>query len=428
MQTCAYCGRKLPLLHRVTGGKRFCSAEHARLFHDNLRAVLLGQTGVTGGPGTEPDNSAPIPAASRPDEDFSANLGLLLGKTDPEPAADPPAQDADAPLGAEDPFAALREELLRQAMNLSLDAAAEADDRVQAEHEWPPTAADATLEAAEEGDPPDILLPSAAPPVWAPPPAPCAPQPLMLHLMPARAPRRRIIVPTHRPPKEMPRMPWGSILPIQPQAVRPSLPGSSPVAFVSPSVGWSADLPPLKFPNAPGPAAEMLAEAPAGLQPPVEWRCGPLCLSGEAAQNRIRPVPVPWIPSLPTLPSLPRCQRRNPGPAVAASVRWKPAAAPLPLAVEGAVHLADWLMNGNIQPFRMHRLPLRAWRMPPALPPVSRPEARWRPLPRQPLVECLYIPRAALMPVRPSYYLGPPPAAGNLSPERTVQPPARLPV
>ncbi|GIU74684.1 MAG: hypothetical protein KatS3mg004_1771 [Bryobacteraceae bacterium] len=427
MQTCAYCGRKLPLLHRVTGGKRFCSAEHARLFHDNLRSALLDQSGVPEGEERAPQESSTTPAAPRPEEDFSANLGLLVGKSDPEPAAALPAEDAGAPLGGQDPFAALREELFRQTMNLSLDAAAEADDRAPAEDECPPSATGATFEAAAEGDPPDIFLPPAAPLVGTPPPAPCAPQPLMLHLMPARAPRRRIIVPTHRPQKEMPRMPWGSILPIQPQAVRPSLPGSGPVAFVPSSVGWSAGLPPLKFPGVPEPAPEMWAEAPAGLQPPVEWLSGPLCPSGQAAENRICPAPVPWIPSLPTLPSLPQCLRRNPGPAAAGAGRWSPAAAALPPARRATVDPAEWLMNGNIQPFRMHRLPLRAWRLPAATSALSPPAARWRPLPRQPLAECLYIPRAAVMPVRPSYYLGPPPATGNLSPERTVQPPARLP-
>ncbi|MGB9611018.1 MAG: hypothetical protein ACPL7M_08600 [Bryobacteraceae bacterium] len=84
-------------------------------------------------------------------------------------------------------------------------------------------------------------------------------------------------------------------------------------------------------------------------------------------------------------------------------------------------------MNGNIQPFRMHRLPLRIWRLPPAVSAASRPAARWRPLHRQPLAECLYIPRAAVMPVRPSYYFGPPPAAGNLSSAKSAQSPTRLP-
>jgi hypothetical protein len=66
-------------------------------------------------------------------------------------------------------------------------------------------------------------------------------------------------------------------------------------------------------------------------------------------------------------------------------------------------------MNGAIQPFRLHRLPPRpfAWRPEPS--PERKLPAKLAPVPLAAPSGVLFIPRAAMMPVRPAYLFGPAP-------------------
>lgn len=425
MHTCAYCGRRLPLLHRVVGGYRYCSKEHAQLHRKEVQERLASvfrmpqqtpgavETGPVAGPDFEPETA--------PDS--------LLLPVDFDPAAGTEASElageAPGPPGAEvqDPFKALREALLAAASAEppvepsecagSAPVAGDPDEAIPPpDRAWGGSLE--LFEAAEDNlsvaPPGSEFEPSAA--AWLlplPGPAPAASVRASCRMLPPRPPRRRIIVPTHRTPRPQRQLPCGGLLPLPP---RPALPAELP----SPGRTWEAGRAPVMLergravrigmPGAPGVAA------PAPVQPElplaIEPVSSPVALVGpgkapESLPGGRKEAPLPRL-------ALAVADRAGLAPGCARSFRPRPVSRlPEPFGRRTPAANLAALMNGAIQPFRLHRLPPRpfAWRPEPS--PERKLPAKLAPVPLAAPSGVLFIPRAAMMPVRPAYLFGPAP-------------------
>jgi hypothetical protein len=68
VSVCVYCGRRLPLLHRVLGGNRFCSKEHARQYQEELLSSALEQVRTLSEALPDHTPAQPEPVAVAPPE------------------------------------------------------------------------------------------------------------------------------------------------------------------------------------------------------------------------------------------------------------------------------------------------------------------------------------------------------------------------
>ncbi len=93
MDLCAYCGRRLPLLHRIVGSGRFCSRRHAELYQRELNQLTAdalsrlrpsAPTPLPPPPPVVPDASPGCEETSRTtEEQVPAQAPFLLGISDP---------------------------------------------------------------------------------------------------------------------------------------------------------------------------------------------------------------------------------------------------------------------------------------------------------------------------------------------------------
>lgn len=400
MHTCAYCGRTLPWLHRVVGQLRFCSREHARL-HGLREAAGAQKDGA--GEGAAPGN----PAGSGQDASPEA--------ADPESAA---ARETDGSrpagqVGIPEPADALPEELPdRAALNpdpagrLEAGAAVPAEAGViGAEEPWDRHDDVDTADEADAGDTPGLqhTLPLRGM-------VPLPGRPPDLRRVPFRPPRRRIIVPSHRPPRKRPALTQADEIPAS-ASLRPLKPparrgGPAPQPVYAALQEAMPEFPRRRRRSAPesGPSAAEKSgvltamarlTAVGGMPvpsagPPAAWQLQPLPGEGPLAAPcrspsfppRLGPVAV-LGPSVPPLePPAPERERK---PSLAG------------------------LMHGGMQPFRLPRPPQRPLRLGPGMTVRPEPLETW-PLPvRSTGSPALFVPRPTAMPLRPSYSFGPPP-------------------
>lgn len=392
MHTCAYCGRTLPWLHRVVGQLRFCSREHARLHGALTGAAEAGS--VAGRPWTIEQAEAPgsLPERALPERTVRSDSGAwdsgddFESGTRPAPPVEPGAGRGDD--GRETPCP-------RQAEN-----AASGADRPRAGCEDKGAAA----AVAEPGN-------SQVPLCWhmfpLPEAAPMAAEPACLLRMPPRAPRRRILVPSHRPQKTPRRLPLAEAIsssflcPLEPVAGQPGLhAGSLPPAF-------AAEIPALPRTDRPDwPASgRYCAEEPA-MMPPRERQTPmglrPVPPAGPSTARRLPPL---WFEAASSAPGLSRPRPAIPVPIAGLRCSVSPLSLPV-LKQDRQLSLAG-LMQSGIQPFRLHRPPQRPLRFCPGF--MIRPEPlRHWPRPVRPADSYpLFVPCPTAMPIRPSYAFGP---------------------
>ncbi len=392
MRTCAYCGRPLRWFHRVVGGFRYCSKEHAQLHQEMLGSALLGQVagqtpaaasrGEAAAPSGEDASAAPLPP-DREQDPFSL-LPLLLPALSGENVALPPL-----PAGAVSPPGACPELELPAAVDpfLSTDTAAD-------------------LEAGSAA-PPACLVPVTAGPV---PAMRLTPQnPAFLR------PRRRIIVPAHRAPLHAALRPSGPALPrawtaplggpwaaagtggfLYPGPCRPS----SPDGLEAPasSLVMSFESPGSRGPGLPPPASPSARARRSVLVPRIVWETSPLF--DEKTSPALARVQTAGLRPQVRLRALPARQQLSAG--LAPESLRPPASPPWRLLDEQAA---------VIHPFRLHRMPLRPLRVRPSRLFRGGPSAAPAPLARCAFA-ALHVPRVRAMPVRPAYRILPLPAGG----------------
>lgn len=391
------------MLHRVAGSLRFCSKEHARL-HARRSETAAGETET----GAEPP-----PAGSQPTE---AHARAGRAGTNAEPAAGE-SQDSGGLDG---------DDAVREAAPASPPAG-------QPARELPPESPAGPVAALPAEEPPATESASPEEPETAPPaeepaaPAPAGLLPLTmpaglrggdaaLRAMPHRAPRRRIIVPTHRPapalrelrragPLMKPSRPMAPVPAARQPVLRPLSPALRTGVPFSPWVKRAGEDP-----------ADTASGVPSLEPRPVERlvRIGglPLVPMDRGRESRPQPVTREGLPAAPQM-SFPR--RRSHGPALSIA----PRRSGLPqLTPGGAKPALSGLLSGGIQPFRLHRPPARTFRLPPGL--AVRPgKAAVGPLGvRSAAFDLLFVPRVTAVPLRPSYAFGPPPAGGGPSAAR----------
>lgn len=389
MHTCAYCGRRLLWLHRVVDGYRYCCREHARL-HRTAREEAARERGNAGAAGAHP-----------PLESLLKSL-LESGQQSGSAAALSENSLPEAPLYG---FA---DQLVRLATP-PVDFEPVRASTVTPVPEDPGTAFPVVRVLVIPGREPAFpaphaaLVPLALAPVAAGRRNPAAVRPLR--------PRRTVLAPAHRPaaPPACLReagavvatswlAPAGEWLRRSSEEEAPAPPASS---FQEPnsvlvfsfleggqtSAGSREAAPPLLRQRARLSCGALL-EVPAR---PLEWR-SPAPLSGALVSIPVRtgwqPPALLWQP--PPAGVVPRLQ-----------VRTGAAAVLEPLDEQAA----------PIQPFRLHRMPMKRLHLRPiglaaACPPRNLPALR-----RMLFLNALHVPRASCMPYRPDYRLLPPPAA-----------------
>jgi hypothetical protein len=398
MHTCAYCGRRLLWFHRVVGSLRFCSREHARLHGIRAAADAEAEDGngmpSAGGAfawGTDSDPAAADPDLTAPPQPDDSKRGICLEFGGP---ADEPSGDVPADLAPQAEPTGCREEA--GAGGGVIHASDERSSGREA--------------AAAPEDPYERHVPDCRGMLPLPLPIAMAAGRPGLRGMPSRPPRRRIIVPSHRPHRKPPELlqadgiPASAFLkPLRPPAVQCG-PQTAPIFPAFPAA----------MPALPGRSGRRTAEA--GLrcetEPAVAAKGqelapiggGPIPPAGQPPAPRLHPL---WQEGgvFPRALSAPGALRLGPAAALGALV------APLPLpahARDRRPSLAG-LIHAGIQPFRLHRSPNRLLQLPPGLKVLPEPLRVW-PAPGSSSVSgLLYVPRPAAMPIRPSYSFGPPP-------------------
>jgi len=238
-------------------------------------------------------------------------------------------------------------------------------------------------------------------------------------------PRRRVIVPAHRA-RPCRRLPLAGAVAMElwPQPVSPEEAARGPGGRASMArSAWrgsgSAAVVVFSFLEGPGPASgapEAFWHAPrqaGGARQPAEG-VQPLAELGEG--------PASW-------PELRRGRRAAPKPLpLAGKDRLKELAPRCGLRLLGT-GLADlWSQQAaSIQPYRLHRMPMRALRLRPLMRPRAGAQAAPPALVRLALLEALHVPRVVALPVRPTYRwmpAGAAPATG--APAEGVQAPMPL--
>ena len=393
MQTCAYCGRRLPWLHRVVGKARYCSKEHARLHMAALGESVIQALGIPGlaaetapNPGPDSGHAEALPiqfATGAGDDSQLASLepGAATGETgSPGPGgyASLPARPVPAASLPEPP-----------PLRFEIEPPAE-------EQALPPRRPDLPDRLASSA--PYRLIPAAA-----------APR-LRIRPRPLR-PKRRVVAPAHRatptvrwflaadvpwricpdPVAAAPLHPELFPVPLPPQPQQESVHAPEPVVVFSFMDGGG---PGRSAGAASSPRHARTSQPPRakGAAQPAHW-----FFSAE---------PVLRYPGL-TLKTL-RAPSRvlSPGLRSAAS-----AASRLELRLLAAPAPDLWNQQAlAVQPFRLHRMPLRPLRLRPFRNAGAGQPASLPTLGRLSLLNTLHLPKPLAMPIRPVY--GWAPAAG----------------
>lgn len=388
MRTCAYCGRRLFWLHRVVDGYRYCCREHARL-HRTTReeAARRGEDDCAAG---EPPPLESLPA-------YLDGTGQALG-------FETVLSDESV---AEAPLSRIAGRLVQlDAPPVNLEAAQGA----------------AIAPAPEDlgsGDPVIrvIVFPGLEPAFPAPHAGlvPLPLKPLEERRRPAPAirplrPRRTVLAPAHRPAAPPAGLrqsgavvaaswvtPLGELSQCLPEAeVRSPLrlsaqePGSvlvfsflegAPPGAVSRTAARPLLNQRIRL------SCGALMEIPAA---PEQWRAADLLSGAHSAldvRSRWRPPAV-------------LCRPRSTGLAPCPGIRTDAWISLEPL----DEHTAP------VQPFRMHRMPMRALHLRPVEAATAFPPRKLAALNRMLFLKALHVPRASSMPYHPAYRLLPPPA------------------
>jgi hypothetical protein len=391
MQTCAYCGRRLPWLHRVVGKARYCSKEHARLHLAAMGESVMQALGISAlgaetaadpGPGSGREEALPILLATGTGDDLqpaSLEPGAATGEAgSPGPGgyASLPARPVPAPSLPEPP-----------PLRFEIEAPGE-------EQALPPSRPDL---------PPDKL---ASPAPFLLNPAAAAPR---LRIRPrSLRPKRRVVAPAHRAkptarwflapdvpwriwPRPVAAAPLHSCLfpfPLPQQPPQDSVHAPEPVVVfsfmdgVDPGRSGGAGSPPR-------PAQPSQSPRTRGAAQPAQW-----FFSAE---------PVLRYPGL-TLKTL-----RAPSRVLSPGLRPAASAAPrleLRLLAAPAPDLWDQ-QAAAVQPFRLHRMPLRPLRLRPFQTAAAAQPGSLPTLGRLSLLNTLHLPKPAAMPIRPVYRWAP---------------------
>ncbi|MFZ5928715.1 MAG: hypothetical protein ACOYX1_14870 [Acidobacteriota bacterium] len=389
MRTCAYCGRRLLWLHRVVDGYRYCCREHARL-HAKARqeaarrleeGCAAGEQPPAGPPAVCPDDTGrPFESRTAPPQDCAveAQLGRFsdrLVRLDALPVNFEPARSGEIEAAPEEPGAG--DPVIRVIVFPGLEPA------FPAPHAGPVPLVLAPVEERQQAAP---------------------------AIRPLR-PRRTILAPAHRtaPPRAGFRQngavvaaswltPLGELFQresggeVRPPVVFPSQEPNSVLVFSflesTPSGALSQAAARRLLNRRARLSRGILMEIP---PTPVEWSSADL-LSGAHRAPGIRSR---WQP--PAVLRRPRPAGLGPRLGVRTS-------APVSLAPLDE-HAAP------VQPFRMHRMPLRTLHLRPAGAATAFPPREPAALNRLLFLKALHVPRAASMPYHPAYRLLPPPAA-----------------
>lgn len=388
MRTCAYCGRQLFWLHRVVDGYRYCCREHARL-HRTAReeAARRRENHCAAG---EPPPLESLPA-------YLDGTGHALGF----------GTVLSNESVAEAPLSRIAGRLVQlDAPPVNLEAAQGA----------------AIAPAPEDLDPGDpvirvIVFPGLEPAFPAPHAGlvPLALTPLEDRRRPAPAirplrPRRTVLAPAHRPaapPAGLRQS--GAVVAASWSAPLGELPQCSPETDVRTALGFSSQEPGsvlvFSFLEGAPPGAVSRTEARPLLNQRIRLSCGALMEIPAAAEewraadllsgaHSALDVRCRWRP-----PAV-LCRRRSTGLAPCPGIRTN-AWVSLGLLDE---HTAP------VQPFRMHRMPLRVLQLRPVGAAAAFPPRKLAALNRMLFLKALHVPRASSMPYHPAYRLLPPPA------------------
>ncbi len=453
MHTCAFCGQRLPWLHRVAGSRRYCSKECAR------RHLEAGQQGDAEAPGGEPAGLAAALPENRLDEQCDRREGLLADSATPAQTREMGEAVVEQPRlqgGSEEEADATAQDLAAESVPLLRASAQERRDEVAS-----------TARAGDGGsglaqgstDPEAEALPGGAGAQSGAPHA--GPQgfrdeepdgaagfepPLagMVRLQAAPGateiivrsqprpwqPRRRVIAPAHR---------------VRPRALSLALAGAARMDF--PAAGaWNR----LEAGSGSGASQGSGSFSSCGRMP-ADDALAVLIVSfgddagrGSAATARTaRPGPEPAGPRPPFLRERVR-PLAAPFPAtVIPQLQAQPCKAgrglrpqPLQRVATAGLRLADLRLLGGvaasrvieplaeIQPFRLHRMPLRPLRIGPLR--IQR-EARLAAQAALAFAPAVLVPKARNLPLRPAYVLmAPPQAAGGVRPAGMATAPGEI--
>lgn len=408
MQTCAYCGRRLPWLHRVVGKARYCSKEHARLHLETLgesvmKALMIGagaaETAENHGAGTgHAEASAFLPINRSEDSLFPVAPGLEAA-----------GAGAGAPVAGH--CAAVPAEPLPPTPLL----------------EPPPLRFELEKPAAEQA----AAMPKPAPPVRlaafvAGPLAPAAAAQRLRVRPHALKPKRRVVAPAHR---ARPQVRWALAGEVparvwtDPVAAQPFHPGLFPVVPPQPSPQAAAPVVVFSFLDGADPGGSAGGRS-LPRRARESYSPGSPCVDA-AARLFIPAEPVLRYPAM-----APRSRRvparfLAPQPWQTASIAARPGLRLLSVPPPNL-----WEQQaGAVQPFRLHRMPLRPFRLRPLRAPGSSRPSTPPTLGRLSLLSGLHLPRSAAMPVRPVYrWCAAPAATDGGAPGASISPaPARVP-
>jgi hypothetical protein len=410
MQTCAYCGRRLPWLHRVVGKARYCSKEHAR-----LHMVALGESVI---------QALGIPALAA---ETAPNPGPDSGHAEALPIQFATGAGDDSQLASLKPGAAAGE---AGAFGAGGYAALSARPVPPASlPELPPLRFEVEPHAEEQALPPrrpELPDKLASPAQFAMTAAAAAPR-LRIRPRPLR-PKRRVVAPAHR---AQPAVRWFPAADVawrvgpEPVAAAPLHPGLFPLPLPQQAPRESADAPApvvvFSFMDGGGPGRSAGAASSArhartsqpprakGAAQPAPWffSAGPvLRYPGLTLKTLHAPTRTISPGRLPEASCAPRLGTRL--LAVPAPDLWDQQAA-------------------AVQPFRLHRMPLRPLRLRPFRTAGAGQPGSLPTLGRLSLLNTLHLPKPLAMPIRPVYGWAPAAGApGGGAPGGPMPSPARV--
>lgn len=389
MHTCAYCGRRLLWLHRVVDGYRYCCREHARL-HRPAREEAARNRENACAAGEQP------PAELLPEHPQASSPAI-------EPATLPAAGSS-----TESPLCGLADRLVRLDTP-PVDSGPARSSAITPVPEDPDAAGPVVRVIVIPGREPVFPAPHAGPvPLALAPVADGRRKPLAIH--PLR-PRRTVLAPAHRAAAPQAGLrgsgavvPASWLAPVGELLLRPSTeeaPTPSESSSQEPNAvlvfsflegghtgaGSSEATRPVRNRRV-RPSCGALAEVPA---PPLDWGSAdplsrvPFLIS---VRSGWRPPAVLWKPR--PVGVIPRLRIQPGAPAASGLLEEQTA---------------------SIQPFRLHRMPMRRLQLRPVTPAAAYPPRNLPALSRMLFLKDLHVPRAASMPYRPAYRLLPPPAA-----------------
>lgn len=410
MQTCHYCGRRLPWLHRVVGKARYCSKEHARLHLAALDDSVTQSLEV-------PAVTAETAADPRPESGHAEALPVHLA-TAADDELQPGLLEPGAATGEEGEFGAggyatqpaepVPPASLTEPPPLQLEIAPPAGGQA-----LPPRRPDLPDRLAPPA--PFLLTPAATAPRW--------------HIVPrSLRPKRRVLAPAHR---VKPAVRWclAAEVPWQtgpdPMAAAPFHSGLFPIPLPEQPPEESADGPApvvvFSFMDRGGPGRSARAASS-----PRHAR------TSQSSRAKGTAQPAPWFfsaepvlryPGLTLNPLHAPARIISPGRLPEAS--FAPRLEMRLLAVP-AQDLWDQ-QAAAVQPFRLHRMPLRPLRLR-----TFRTRGAGHPvsvstLGRLSLLNTLHLPKPVAMPIRPVYRWAPATGApGGGAPGGPMPSPARV--